>query len=194
MNSILDPENMRKLYTVLIATGLLAVAVTVTFDANAREIGFGDIEVGVTACDEAIALAEQSGSVTETFVSAITDSPAVKLGQNAFGFDFVQNGVMLCGPDQKVAGIVLTIPKHRAGEIADALAGKYVQKARNLPRLGNGLARYESSSKKTTAEVTYAHVSFEAEVLIETQEFIKMYAAYNKKEKEQEASKVKSAF
>lgn len=183
---------MKKLGTALIFGGL--VATVVAGNADAREIGFGDIEVGVTTCGEAIALADRSGDIIDAFTSAITDAPGLKLGPNAFGFDFVQSGTVLCGPDEKVAGIFLVIPKHRVTEIADALAAKYIQKSWNLPRLGSGSAKYELSSKMTTAEVTYVHVSFEAEVLIQTRELDKMIVEYNKKKKEKEAARTKSAF
>lgn len=183
---------MSKANAALLFAGILVVSIISS--AGAQEIGFGGIEVGVTACDEAVARAQQNGDVTETFISAITDAPGVKLRSNAFGFNFVQGGIMLCGPDQKVAGIFLTIPKHRAGEIADALAAKYQQRSRNLPQLGAGSARYESSSKKTTAEVSYVHVSFEAEVAIETKDFTRMMSAYQNKKKEEEKAKTKSAF
>ena len=183
---------MRNVSVGLVSASILALSAVSS--AGAREIGFGGIEVGVTACDEAVARARQNGDVTETFVSAITDAPGVKLRSNAFGFDFVHSGIMLCGPDKKVAGIFLTIPKRRAGEIADALGAKYQQKSRNLPQLGAGSARYESGSKKTTAEVSYVHVSFEAEVAIQTQEFTRMMAAFRDKQQQEEKAKTKSAF
>lgn len=169
-------------------------AITSPVPAQAQEIGFGGVEVGVTACDAALEMAQGNGDVTETFISAITGEAAANLRPHAFGFDFVQSGTLLCGPDKRVAAIAITIPKHRVGEIADALAAKYVQKTRNLPQLGGGSARYESKSKKTTAEVSYVHVSFDADVLIQTLDFTKMRSEYITKKRAEEKAKTKSAF
>jgi hypothetical protein len=184
---------MRKIKELATAALFMTIALAHN-SAKAQEIGFGGIEVGTTACDEAFAEAEKNGDVTQRFTSAITDSDAISLGRHAFGFDFVQDGIIVCGLDKTVSAIAITIPKDRANEIADALANKYSQKSRNLPGLGSGLARFASKTGRTTAEISYVHVSFTADLVIETSQFAKMFADYQNKKKSEAKAKTQSAF
>lgn len=163
--------------------------------AAAEEIGFGPIEIGVTSCESAHAALTEAGALAKEGTSAVTGGMLLSLKRLAFGFDFVSEGSVICDADNSVVeAVLLTIPKHRSRDIADALQKKYETVRVNFPQLGTGEAMFLSKTKQTIAEIYYQHVSFNADVSIYTTDFERTYEGYRKRKAEAEEDKLDSAF
>lgn len=160
---------------------------------HAHEIGFAEITIGDDCATVRHRLSENSALRNE-FVSAITLGRAYSLYPYPFGFDWVQDATVICNQQNTVAAIALTIPKREADGIADALSSQYRQLHRHLPRLGAGRAVYQSASGLSRATINYVHVSFTAELIIESNEFQQMHSSYIAEQNRREEEERQSAF
>jgi hypothetical protein len=163
--------------------------------AETREIRLGPIEVGVTRCAEAERAILDSRSGEGGYSANATGAKAFKLHRRAFGLDFVQEGFDVCDEaGLAVAAATVTLPKHQVADIANALSRNHRQLSRNLPDLGDGKARFRSASGDTIAEITYVHVSFSADLLIQTKSYEKAVEAWRRREADGERRKLEQAF
>lgn len=179
----------------LILIAAIAVLSADGAGAASGEIRLGPIEVGVTRCADAEQAIIESGSGEGGYFANATGAVAYKLHRGAFGFDFVQDGFVACDEaGQAVAAVAVTIPKHRVDEIADALSRNHRQLSRNLPSLGAGRARFRSASGKTVAEITYVHVSFSADLLIQTRSYEDAVEAWRRRQADDERQRLEGAF
>lgn len=93
-----------------------------------------------------------------------------------------------------VAAIDLIIDKQQARTVADLLSQSYREQARKLPNLGAGSARYASDSGKTSASISYVHVSFDAQVRMSTRDFDEMLNNTIRKEEQERQHRLEGAF
>jgi hypothetical protein len=181
-----------------LASIALAAAIALTAGhagATSREIRLGPIEVGVTPCADAWQAIADAGAGEGGFVTNATGAAAYKLYRGAFGFDFVQDGFVACDEAGRlVAAVAVTLPKRRANELADALGRTHRQQSRNLPNLGDGRARFVSATGRTVAEITYVHLSFSANLLIQTSAYEDAVAARRRREADDERNRLEGAF
>ena len=182
-------------FSALVLIAGMAVVSADGAGAEPGEIRLGPIEVGVTPCAEAERAILDSGSGEGGYFANATGAVAYKLHPHAFGFDFVQDGFVACDEaGQAVAAVAVVIPKHRANEIADALSRNHRQLSRNLPSLGGGMARFRSASGETVAEIAYVHVSFSADLLIQTRSYESAVEAWRRRQADDERQRLEGAF
>ncbi|RWR04662.1 hypothetical protein [Paenirhodobacter populi] len=162
--------------------------------AQAREFSFAGIELG-TSCDEAERILSGAHAITAETRSGITAGRMFRLRAGAMGVDFVKSGTVICSPGfELVEGIELIIDKDSAGTVADLLGKEFREQSRNLPRLGSGYASYVSESGKTSAQIRYVHVSFDARVQMTTQFFDELLDHANREEEKEQQRMLKDAF
>lgn len=178
--------------------------------AQARELTFGGIEIGVTSCEDAERILSEAQSIEGRDISAITLGQMFHLGSGAMGVDFIRSGTVICNAIFKgeptssewaldknfatVAAIELIIDKQQARTVADLLSQSYREQARKLPNLGSGSARYASDSGKTSASISYVHMSFDAQVKMSTRDFDEMLNNKIRKEEQERQHKLEGAF
>lgn len=188
------PRMRHALVAMLLVSGAVALPAE-SVSAGSREIRLGPIEVGVTPCSEAERAIVDSGSGEGGYFAKVTGAVAYKLFRGAFGFDFVQDGFVACDEGGRaVAAVVITIPKHRVGEIANSLSRSHRQLSRNLPSLGDGRARFRSASGETVAEITYVHVSFSADLVMQTRAYESAFEAWRRRQADDERQRLEGAF
>ena len=173
-----------------LSTLILASLLSSPAAANEKALPLG-IDLGTSTCSEILASTGAEWKLTNMGQSvwsngAILKSPDPRLP----GLGFASELLIICDEQDRSIHVSMTIPKNNVQQIAQSLDTKYRSTQRNLPHLGNGLAKWTASNASISLE--YQHVSFTASLSYETAEARQMWAAYTKREAERKETETAS--
>jgi hypothetical protein len=181
---------MRNLLFALFSLLGSAVAVAAT-SVNADPYG---LELGAATSTQ-VKERFKGNQVSEAGISAVTGGPMLMFDSPNFGPEGLQSALFVFDKQDRLAAIQMTLPKEFAGKnvnaIADQLATKYAQKARNLPSVGNGTARYERGNSVVLVDAP--NMSFEFTVSYMTLDFQRRMVENKQKERLQKDALAKSS-
>ncbi len=132
---------------------------------NADPVG---LELGVATVAQT---REKYGELGDRGVNTITGGKMLSVAKPGFGPEGTQEILFVFDKGQRLAGVLMTLPKGGAAtfnEMADSLRKKYRQTARNVPFVGDAIARYEQGDSVVIYEAP--HMSFTSTITYMTKD------------------------
>jgi len=88
--------------------------------------------------------------------------PMLKSNGAGLGIESLQSAYFIFSPQEKLIGVLLTLPKERYASVKNSLRSKYKLISAQEPFVGNQLARFRDG--EITIEASAPHMSFEMEL------------------------------
>ncbi len=167
----------------VIAVLFLALA---PFLAHAEGAPFG-LPVGVATLKEARASLGAKTRLEDSGFNKWSNGPMLKSNGSGLGMDGLQSALFIFNAQEKLVGVILTLPKHRFESIKSYLQGKYKLVSAQTPFVGNQSATFREGP--VTIQASAPHMSFEMEVSYIHSE---LQAAFNRGSQAEQAQKQKS--
>lgn len=95
-------------------------------------------------------------------VNKWTYGPMLKSDGTGLGIEGLQSAYFIFTPEEKLIGVLLTLPKDRYASVKNSLRSKYKLISAQEPFVGNQLAKFRDG--KVTIEASAPHMSFEMEL------------------------------
>jgi hypothetical protein len=162
--------------------------------SHAGDVKFYDMTLGEFSCESAISLGEAERNYIASGTSNVTGGKAVKIGANAFGYNWTESVLLVCDADsEKLISVIAQFPKSQAESISIGLerAGLTVG-TENLPRIGNGYAEF--LGRNGYAEIEYVHLSFSGNLTMATLEYREALTRFQKNASQNQQGNVDGAF
>lgn len=152
------------------------------------------LELGVATRTD-VETAFKGVRLADVGTSAVSGGPMLEAQHPPVGPDGITRALLVLDKQGRLVAVQMTLPKDFDGRnvpaIADQLSKKYAQKSRNLPRLGDGLARYSRGASVVTVEAP--HLAFEFTVNYMTNEFERGMVALERSKQQQKAARTRDS-
>lgn len=143
MNVLLarSPLSRRQLHVCLATAMLLALLPVAPISAATSPLGF---TLGKTTLDEVERSLPQN-KIKKVSRSTVTEGPWLEIDPDAFGFDGLENVLLVFETDQRLAVVILTIAKRRFRNVLADLRSKYTVESQAIDNvMQNGEAKFRS--------------------------------------------------
>jgi hypothetical protein len=167
---------MKNLINSLIAAVGLFIAVSVQA-ANVAPLG---LEVGVASIEQ-VKTRLGNSSVAQTGINAYSDGLMLESDGDGLEIEGLQKILFIFDNKNKLAGVVMTMNKHRFDEIYQFLSSKYKVSSKKIPFVGDSYVRFNQGA--SMVEISSPHMSFEMEVRYLTNTLL---AAFKKRSAEED--------
>lgn len=167
---------------------LVALLVSGAASAGTSALGF---EIGVSSTDQVRATLSKQMKVVEGGLNKYSGGPVLMTAGLGYDIEGLKEVAYVFDEQMLLAGILMTMSKHRFDAILGALSGKYKVSSQQRPFVGNQFARFKTSD--AVIEIEAPHLSFDMEVRYirndQLQRFNAQSAAEAEVKKKREAAK-----
>lgn len=175
-------------------TAVLALLVWTTAHAGPTNADPFGLELGV-ATRTSIEATFKGSRLSGIGTSAVSGGPMFEAQHPSVGPDGITRALLVLDKQGRLVAVQMTLPKDFHGgniaAIADQLSKKYAQQSRNLPRLGDGAARYTRGTSIVMVEAP--HLSFEFTVTYMTDEFERGMVALERSKQQQKSARTRGS-
>lgn len=156
--------------------------------AGTQTLGF---EIGTTTVEQVRSSLPKPAKVEDLGTSPYSGGPVLQTGGESYDIEALTKVLYVFDEQRKLAGVVMTMGKHRIDAVEQALNKKYKPSAQQRPFVGNQYIRYNTPD--TVIEVDAPHMSFDMTVSYLRNDLMKrfkeMSAAQDQVKKQREAAK-----
>jgi hypothetical protein len=170
---------MKNLITRLAATLGLFIAVA-TQAANVAPLG---LELGVAGIEQ-VTTRLGDNPPRQMGINAYSDGPMLESDGNGLDIEGLEKILFIFDNKNKLAGVVMTLSKHRFDDVYQFLSKKHTVKTRQIPFVGDRYVRMNQGA--SLVELSAPHMSFEMEARYLTNQLM---AAFTKRSAEEEQQK-----
>lgn len=138
--------------------------------------------LGRTMLGEAKAMLEKKTRLIDDGINAYSRGPMLKGDGHGLGINGLQAVTLIFDRDQRLAAVMLRLPKARFDDIYEHLKSKYALEDQKIPFVGDRFARFRQGD--STAELNAPHLSFAMDVLYARDAFMSAYEQQSRASRE----------
>ncbi len=156
-----------------LSTILATVTLAATLSAHAGTPVLG-VEIGVTTVSQLQQSLGKKTRLEKRGVNKWSGGEMLSTDGSAHGIEGLNSVLYIFDPEQKLAGVVMDMGKHKFDTVYKALSAKYKVVSQQRPFVGDQFARFKPAD--AVIEVDAPHMSFEMEVRYMRNDFQKRFA------------------
>lgn len=160
-------------------------------------LAFGQVqvagfEIGTSTVQQVKSQLAKQTRIQDAGTNKFTGGAQFKTDGSGYGIESLNEVIYIFDKDQKLAGVIMDMGKHRFDEIFGIMAGKYKVTSKQRPFVGNMSARFKAQG--VTIELDAPHLGFNMQASYIRDELYQQFNTQAAQESQQKKAAEKSKF
>lgn len=167
-----------------------AAALLMPLSALAEDVGPFGLSIGTTTVDKAREILSAETRIEDAGINKWTDGPMIEADGDGLGLDRLDRALLIFDADERLTGVILTLPKSRYDDLKAMLGSQYQLVSATEPFVGTREATFQGDENgEVKIELFAPHLGFDMEVRYL---HVSLLQAFNRGSKEEAEKKEKA--